>query len=428
MGPVWSVVEADSRLDSRHHGATVSPSPDFDVVVIGAGLAGLSVAWWLRDRLSVCVLDRAAQIGAEASSQNAGMLRRLGEDPYERALALRVHELLTNPPTQALSDPAISRRTGAVLALGDDPYHLHDAASGLRARGVQMEDLGRARLGEVAPAMQDSPVCRAWFLPDERVVDAHLLLCAMGRDLSASGRITVKTRSSVTGIVVENGRVAGVRVNEKRIGAAHVVVAAGAWARHLVAPLGLDRPLIPLRRSLLQTRDPAGVSDAGHPWCWVDDVGVYARPEAGGWLISGCDEAIDVPAARPGSRGHLSELGRALALHKVAKWFPALGSLQPTGGWTGLRTFAPDRRPVLGEDPALPGLHWCAGLGGFGVTCGLAAGEAVAAWLTDRSVPYLQHRGEVSAGRRFFSRWPVRPDGDLLRARLVGVPQIDLGI
>ena len=422
------MAKADSRLDTPSHGAAVSPSPDFDVVIIGAGLAGLSVAWWLRDRLSVCVLDRAAQIGAEASSQNAGMLRRLGEDPYERVLAMRVHELLGSPPTEALSDPAISRRSGAVLALGDDPYHLHDAACGLRARGVEIEDLSRSRLGQVAPAMQDSPVCRAWFLPDERVVDAHMLLCAMGRDLSVAGRVTVKTRASVTGLVVEEGRAAGVWVDGQRVDAGHVVVAAGAWSRQLVAPLGLDRPLIPLRRSLVQTRTAGGATDAGHPWCWVDDVGVYVRPEGEGWLISGCDEAIDLPAPRPGSRGPVSELGRALALDKVARWFPSLAGLQPIGGWTGLRTFAPDRRPVLGEDPALPGLHWCAGLGGFGVTCGLAAGEAVAAWLTGESVPHLLHRAEVSAGRRFFSRWPVRPDGDLLRARLVGIPQLDLGI
>jgi len=398
--------------------------PDYDVVVIGAGLAGLSVAWWLRDRLRVCVVDQARQPGAEASSQNAGMLRRLGEDPYERTLALRVHELLSAPPTEALSDPHISRTTGAVLALGDDPYHLHDAASGLRARGVAIEDLDRARLHAVAPAMVDSPVVRAWFLPDERVVDAHLLLAAVSVDLANAGQTTVRMGARVSRIIVENGRVDGVVVNGLRLGARHVVVAAGAWSRQLVAPIGLDRPLIPLRRSLLQTTDPRGAPPARHPWCWVDDVGVYVRPEGEGWLTSGCDEAVDFPAAAPGSRGPLTELGRALALHKVQRWFPSLSGVRPASGWTGLRTFAPDRRPVLGEDPALPGLHWCAGLGGFGVTCGLAAGEAVAAWLEGRTVPHLRDPSAVSAGRRFFSRWPVRPDGDLLRARVIGVPQL----
>ena len=160
----------------------------------------------------------------------------------------------------------------------------------------------------------------------------------------------------------------------------------------------------------------------------MDDVGIYVRPEGEGWLTSGCDEAIARPAPGPGSRGPLRELGRALALEKVTRWFPKLEGLEPMGGWTGLRTFAPDRRPVLGEDPDLPGLHWCAGLGGFGVTCGLAAGEAVAAWLMGDEVPFLQQPEAVSAGRRFFSRWPVRPDGDLLRARLVGVPRLERGI
>jgi len=395
----------------------VSPAPD--VIVVGAGLAGLSVAWWLRGRARVCVVDMAEQPGAEASSQNAGMLRRLGEDPYERTLALRVHALLEHPPEASLSDPLLSRRTGAVLALAHDPFHLHDAVSGLRARGVRLEALDGALLREVAPAMDGAPVVRAWHLPDERVVDAGLLVSALRADLrTARPAVSVHLNTPVDALVVDGGRVTGVRTPQGTVLGGAVVLAGGAWCRELARRAGLARPLIPLRRTLVQTRAERVMP--GHPWCWVDDVGVYIRPEGEGWLVSGCDEAVDTPARlAPGSRGPVGEAERALALEKAARWFPAVGPLHAIGGWTGLRTFAPDRRPVLGADPALDGLWWCAGLGGFGVTCGLAAGEAVAAWLQGAGVDFLRDPQAVSPGRRFFRRWPIRPQGDMNGMRLV---------
>ncbi len=398
-------------------GAELSQS---EVLVVGAGLAGLSVAWWLRDHARVQVVDMAPQAGAEASSQNAGMVRRLGEDPYERTLALRVHELLDQPPTEALADPLLSRKTGAVLALAHDPYQLHDAVSSLRARGMALEALDAPRLAEVAPILAGAELARAWYIADERVADAGLLVSALLQDLRRSGRVTFRPNQRVERLLVEGGRVRGAVIAGQRVEAEKVVLATGAWSRLLAEAHGVKRPLIPIRRTLIQARGRR--AEHGHPWCWIDDVGVYARPEGEGWLVSGCDEALDPPRSlQPGSRGPVGEAERALAMDKVGRWFPGLADLTPMGGWTGLRTFAPDRRPVLGSDPDLPGLWWCAGLGGFGVTCGLAAGEAVAAWMMGQAVPFLTDPEAVSPGRPFFRRWPIRPSGDIAQMRLVAV-------
>ena len=385
-----------------------------DVVVIGAGLAGCSLAWHLSASRRVLVLDQASQPGAEATSQNAGMIRRMGDDPIERALALRTFDFLENPgPDWDEATP--SRRTGAMLALGEDTRGLDDAAANLRLRGVRFEACDRP--ADVAPVLQGSPVHFGWWLPDERVADAHALNAGFVRGIRRHGS-AIRCGVEVQAVRVAAGRVEGVETSQGFIPTPTGVLATGAGSARRARSLGLDRPLVPVRRTLLQTAaHPLATPD--HPWTWIDDVGLYARPESGGWLVSGCDETVDPPGTGPGSTGPVDAFPRALALDKVERWMPALRDAPIVGGLTGLRTFAPDRRPVFGADPAVEGLWWVAGLGGFGVTCAYAAGEAVAAWMKGESTSWLSPRS-VAPGRPLPARWLLHPDGRAHGGVLVG--------
>ncbi len=374
------------------------------VVVVGAGLAGCSVAWHLRSHASVIVVDRADAVGSEASADNAGMVRRMGEDPAERALAIRTVEWLESDERFS----GASTVTGAVLALAHDRWHLHDAASHLRARGVRVEPCDRP--SELAPALARSPLPFAWWCPDERVADPHALLSVF------CAGVERRLGTAVSSLLMRGGRVVGVVTSNGTLEADAVVIAGGAWSAGL-APC----PLFPVRRTLVQTKASLS-STPSHPWVWVDDDGIYARPEAGGWLVSGCDELVDPPPDRPGSRGPVDALHQARALDKLGRWMPALQDARPMGGWSGLRTFAPDRRPILGADAARTGLFWAAGLGGFGVTCSVAVGEFVAASVQGQAVTWLDP-ASVSPGRQFPRRWAIRSDGRVDRATLIsGVP------
>ena len=382
-----------------------------EVLIVGAGLAGLSVAWHLEGAARVRILEQGPVPGAEASAQNAGMVRRLEEDPVVRSLALQTARRLEALP-EDWEGVEVSRVTGALLGLAHDPLHLHDGVAWCREAGVRVEAVDRP--AEVAPVLAGAPLKAAWWLPDERVVDPHALLGGLLRGVKRSGGELVCGRS-VRALTVEGGRVVGVRTEEGEERADAVVLAAGAWSGALASAAGLSRPLVPLRRSLMTVRAAA---PADHPWTWLDDVGLYVRPEGGGWLGSPCDEALDRQAPGPGSQGRLEELHRALMADKLARWIPSLAGAQVGGGWTGLRTFAPDRRPLLGADPALPGLWWAAGLGGFGVTTSLAVGEAVAAAMIGSPVSWLD-AAAVAPGRPMLRRWLIRAQGELHRARLV---------
>lgn len=156
----------------------------WDVVVVGAGLAGCAVAWHLAPRARVLVLDQADQPGAEASAHAAGLVRRLGEDPFERALAVRTHAWLGDPGEDWSATPP-SRRTGALLGLARDRYHLHDGVAHLRARGALVEAVDRP--SEIAPALRGSPVPFGWWLPDERVADPSAMLAGFLRGARRHG-------------------------------------------------------------------------------------------------------------------------------------------------------------------------------------------------------------------------------------------------
>ncbi len=370
-----------------------------DTVIVGAGLAGCSLAWHLGER--VLLLEQGEQAGAEATAQNAGMVRRLSEDPIERALSFRSTALLEEQGEAW----GASRVTGAVLALAHDPWHLHDAVAALRLRGARVER------GTDLPVLRGARLAEAWTLPDERVADGHVLVQGFLRESRAELRLGVR----VEGLEASSGRITGLRTSQGPISADRVVLAAGAWCSQLAATLGLRRPLVPLRRTILHSQ-PHPLSHTDHPWVWLDDVGLYFRPEAGGWLASGCDEAVDRAPPGPGSQGPVEEEPRALLLDKL-RHIPALADLKLRGGWSGLRTFAPDRRPVLGQDE-VEGLWWLAGLGGFGVTCCAGAGQVVAAWMRGEAVEDLLP-AEVGPTRRLSTRFPIRPDGTLEGARLV---------
>jgi glycine/D-amino acid oxidase-like deaminating enzyme len=213
------------------------------------------------------------------------------------------------------------------------------------------------------------------------------------------------TAGRVTGVVTRDGAT---------IGADAVVLAAGAWAGALASHAGLHRPLFPVRRTLVHT-GPHPLARPDHPWWWIDDVGLYGRPDGEGWLVSGCDEHVEPPG--PGQPAAEAEIARVGA--KLARWTPALASVPLVGGRSGLRTFTPDRRPLLGPDGELAGLWWLAGLGGAGVSGGFAAAEAVAAWMDGRPSEVLRHPVLVAPDRPHPKRWVVRPDGDAASSVLV---------
>jgi D-arginine dehydrogenase len=367
-------------------------------------VVGASVAWHLRGDHDVTLLEQGPAAGAEASGQNAGILRTLDDSTVDRALALRTWSFL-----REAGEPfaGLSRGVGGLLGLAWDGDLLSDAVAHLRRAGVPLRPADPA--SGLHPALR-APLRAAWSLPEDRVVDPTGLVQAFLAEARQSG-VRCARSTPAQRLVVRGGAVVGVATPEGELPADVVVVAAGAWSRRLVAAVGPDRPLICLRRHLhLTAPDPAARSDL--PWVWLEDAGLYLRPEGGGWLWSGCDEAEAPAPVGPGSQGPVEPAVLARSRARLAKFFPSVAALEVRTGWSGLRTFAPDRAPLLGFEPELPGLFWAAGLGGAGVSGCVGVGEAARELIAGRVPAWLSRRA-VDPGRPQPRRMPIRAGGGL---------------
>lgn len=343
------------------------------IAVVGAGFAGAATALHLvRRGARVTVLEREPIAGAHASSQNAGMLRTAIADPALARVAAAGADGVA--AAQALSEVPLVRPSGSLLlAQGETLEPLRKVAPELREMRRSARWLDPAEAASRVAALAGAPFEAALWTPEDGVADTAAYLTALLLGARRDGA-TLRLGTEVLGGEPGDGsRPARLETGRGAVEADVVVIAAGAWsdvvARRIGAtPLGLT----PLRRHLHAT-GPLAEVDPRWPFVWALGDEVYFRPESGGLLLSPCDEEPFPPGEPPADPQN-----RALLARKVARAFPALLDLPLMRSWAGLRTFAPDRRFVLGRDPRAPRVCWAAGLGGHGVTCAWEIGRIAA--------------------------------------------------
>lgn len=329
-----------------------------DVVVVGAGMAGLATAWQLSQRgARVLVVEQEVLPGMHASGRNAAIFRSVDRYGDTAALAARTQELMVE--------------LGVAQALNPVGLMLLGAPKDLTALAPSMGHLGADDIQVCAPMTRDSPYQAGLWAPADGVLDVNAIMAALQRELrDKGGRLHLQTPVTLVKTAL------GWRVQCKDgsvLEGDELVLAAGAWSHSLGQSAGLGLPLRALGRHLMQLSLPQPVPP-GHPVVWaVGPQELYFRPESHGVLASPCDEvegrAGDVPVDPAAS------LRLAQGLSAV---FPALAQACVRRVWTCQRTFSARGEFVLGRDPRAGHVTWVTGLGGRGMTCGLALGELAA--------------------------------------------------
>jgi len=329
-----------------------------EVAIIGGGIAGLSTAFHLAQsgQTGIVLLDREDLPGTYASGHNAAIARSL--------TGRLEHSTLTVEGRRRLGEAGLLGDAGGLL-LSAGPGALDPFEAEARRFGVEV------RRGQGCP-LPGLLAAEHLAIPGDGVIDIQGLLrhCAEGaRAGGADLRFGCALRSL-------ERRPMGFRLDTDRgpLEVKALVIAAGAWAGEMGRWAGSALAFTPLRRSLVWS---GAAHPADRPWAWWVDRPFYLRPESGGLLLCPCEEAsVPLPARgrQPDTDASVLE-GLYGSLRELA---PDLADRPITRYWTGLRTFAPDRRFVLGWDPSVQGLFWVAGLGGHGMTSGLAVGSLAA--------------------------------------------------
>jgi len=351
------------------------------VVIVGAGFAGAATAAAL-GQLGLgpgVILEREPVPGAHSSGRNAALAPQVEDDRLITALAVAGARGLRE--MTGVAEPVL-RETGA-LYLGNESeaVFLEEQARTLAALGVPTTLLTPRDARTRFPFLGGLCFEAALLSPTDGVIDIHGLL---GRYLAAARKagFTLVTQCDVGTLLMENGTANGVATDRGDVSAEIVVDAGGAWAGRL-GRADEALPLRPVRRHLFVSGPvPSVPGDA--PWVWDLSEAYYFRREGPGLLLSPCDATQHqpgLPSTDPEAEALLAE--------KLVRRAPGLGNLEIRRGWACLRTFAPDRRPVIGWDPMVRGLFHVSGLGGFGASTSPAVGEIAAALVAARSVPHI---------------------------------------
>ncbi len=354
-----------------------------DTVVVGGGVAGLATAWQLAVRgASVLLLEQERLLGAHSTGRNAAIWLPTdgGTSPeLTRRSACMLDALLGRE--------GWLRQTGALVTASDAAL-LDDNAAGARAAGVTAAPMDAAEAVRLAPPLEGGSTRAALHVPEAGVLDIHAMVEALTRAARGAG-VAIEAGARVCAVVREDDRASAVLLSDgRRVEAERFVVAAGAWASELGTSAGAPIPAVPLRRHLVVLDAPAA---GGEPVVWNVGDEVYYRPESGGVLASPCDETPSGPGVPPTDAAQLDVLAR-----RVTALAPAFGAARVRRAWACLRTYTPDRELVAGPDPRCRGLSWLAGLGGRGMTVGVAAGELAARLVAGEDDPLV---GVVSPAR-----------------------------
>ncbi len=347
----------------------------FEVIVIGGGIAGASLAYFLTELgiSDVLLLEREAHAGHHSTGRSAAVLAEIDAQPIVQQLKILGGAFLRDPPAGFCETPLLE--PSGVMVLFRDPLWslVRTIAPAMGEAGVRTELLSPAEAVGRVPALVAERLDGALLLPDDGRIDVHALLTSYLRHARRRG-VEQRFNTEVLGVVGEGGRCAGVATVDGVLRARWVVDAAGAWAGRLAAAAGAAPiPLVPKRRTIVILPAPDGLDIRAWPFVNSECDRVYFAPESGGLLLSPMDEEPMEPCdVRP------DELVVAEALERLALVAPALVPRTLRRTWAGLRTFAPDGAPVVGEDARLPGFFWLAGQGGFGIETSPALGRIAA--------------------------------------------------
>jgi D-arginine dehydrogenase len=348
-----------------------------DFCVIGAGIAGASVAYALADRGSVMLVEQEDTAGYHTTGRSAALYTELYERGPVRLLTMASRAFLESPPDGFSEHPLLRPLPTLLIGREDQRASIDETIEA--SADVALEVFEGPALRSLCPVLNDLIVAGV-AEPASMEIDVHGLHQSFLRGVRRRGS-RVRTDAGVRRLDWD-GSTWRIAAGDGEITAPVVVNTSGAWADHVAAMAGLSPlGLTPLRRTAFTFSPPEGSDLSTWPIVIDVDEQFYFKPEGSRLMGSLAEETPMHPHdVRP------EEIDVARAIDRIQ----AATSMQVrhvTNTWAGLRTFAPDRLPVVGFDPEHAGFFWLAGQGGYGIMTSPSLARAAAGLVTEGRLP-----------------------------------------
>jgi glycine/D-amino acid oxidase-like deaminating enzyme len=356
----------------------------FDVIVIGAGVVGTSVAFHLAalGAKRVLLLERET-IGSGTTSQSSGILRTHYSVRENVELARRSWDVFNDFAAYVGDEDASCGlvKCGYLIAAADGGK-LEPLRASLReqaAQGVRLEYLNRRQAAELLPIASFDDAALIGFEPDAGFADAYMVSMSFAKGARRRG-VQVREGVSVDRLVMEGSRVVGVSTAAGDFACDTVVSTQNIWTPELTAWVGRDMPVIPERHAVLALECPQAPYTFSMPvFKDLSSPGMlYCRSYGGRHMLVSeglVGEALSVAEAEQGDvpLDYVAEVGA-----QVAERFPAYESAGLASSWTGVYDVTPDWNPVLGRLPGVEGLVVGFGFSGHGFKLSPTVGRVLA--------------------------------------------------
>ena len=346
---------------------------DFDFAVIGAGIAGVSVAYHLAPKSSVVILEGEHVPAYHTTGRSAALHSETYGSPEIRAITVASGCFYRKPPAGFADHPLLTPR-GAVIAGGaEQQAEMQKNAADFSHLVPSVRWLEPAEVLRLQPLLKpEAAAGGAIFEPEADDMDVAAIHGGFLKGARAAGAV-LRLDAEVTHLEVrERLWSIGLRDGET-LRATNIVNASGAWA-DVVAGMAGAAPvgLVPKRRTAFTFDSPAGLDLSRMPMVIDFDESWYFKPEVGQFMGSLADETPSPPCdAQP------EEIDVATAVERI-ETATTLSIRRIKKKWAGLRSFVADKNLVVGYDPRVEGFFWLAGQGGYGIQTGEAAGRLAA--------------------------------------------------
>lgn len=359
-----------------------------DYLIVGAGIAGASIAFWLARHGSVLLVERESQPGYHSTGRSAALYMESYGPPQVRALTCASRAFFDHPPAGFADHALLTPRGALFYATAALRAQLDEHEALVRSVSDRVQRLSAEQTLAMVPVIRPDDLIGAVYEEDAADIDVHALHQGFLRGARAAGaRVLCDAEVQA---MVRRDQHWQVRTSQGEFEAGVIVNAAGAWADEIgrvagAAPIGL----VPKRRSAFTFAAPPG--SAHWPMFMPVDESFYIKPDAG--LLLGSPANADPVAAQDVQP---EELDIAIAIDAIER-ATTLEIRRPASEWAGLRSFVADGSFVAGYDTRVPGFFWAAGQGGYGIQSSPAAGEAYAALVRGEPVPQHIARFGVDA-------------------------------